>query len=155
MSVEKIRLSFLLVPVLLTLTTVTSWAGECSRATLKGRFVAFEQGQMVVAVPPIFDVGPFILTANPTFDGAGHFSGTYFASANGDIRTGTFSGTYTVLRDCTYSDDFTAIVHLPGIGDIPVPLHHQGFISGETILQEIHYIYADPGSAISGTVKRW
>lgn len=154
MSAGNIRWSFLLILVLLTITAVTTWAKECSLATLKGSFVAFEQGEIVVAAPPIFDIGPFILSANPTFDGAGHFSGTYFASANGDIRTGTFSGTYLVLHDCTYSDDFTAIVSLPGIGDIPVPLHHKGFISGDGMLQEIHYIYTDPGTAISGTVKR-
>jgi hypothetical protein len=147
------RLIFFGVLLTVLLAAVTSSAKQCSLSTLKGSFVAFEQGEIVVAAPPVFDVGPFNLTAIATYDGAGHFSGTYFASANGDIRTGTFSGTYVVLPDCTYADDFTAIVPL-AIGNLPVPLHHKGFISGAGILQEIHYIYTDPGTAVSGTAKR-
>ncbi|HMK23488.1 MAG TPA: hypothetical protein VK466_14225 [Terriglobales bacterium] len=148
--------SFLLVVLLLTATTGTGWAKGCSARTLKGTYVAFEQGQFVTDVPGLFPLGPFVNTAKATFDGEGNFSGEYVAViGDGTVRQGEFSGTYTVGSDCTYSDDFT--VTIPGI-PFPVPLHHKGFISGESILQEVHYIYVDPSSAVpgvlSGTLKK-
>jgi hypothetical protein len=142
------------VAVLLTVTTVTGWARQCSQETVKGKYVAFEQGEFVTAIPPVFPKGPFINTANATFDGAGHLSGTYIAViGDGTLRTGDFSGTYTVESDCTYSDAFT-------VTGTPVPgltLHHKGFIAGEGVLQEVHYVYIDqipvPSGVISGTLK--
>ncbi len=155
---KSFRLSFLLVTLLVTLSAALAWAGQCSVATLKGTYVAFEQGQFDVAVPGLFPSGPFVNTAKSTFDGAGNFSGKYVAViADGTVRTGTFSGTYTVASDCTYSDDF--VVTIPNV-PFDVPLHHNGFIAGEGILQEVHYVYVDPSGVvpgagvISGTLKK-
>jgi hypothetical protein len=155
MLARKLVWSFLLVVLLLTVTTGTGWATGCSRRALKGTYVAFEQGQFVKEVPGLFPLGPFVNTAKVTLDGAGHFSGEYVAViGDGTVRQGEFAGTYTVGADCTYSDDFTII-----ITGFPVPLHHKGFISGESILQEIHYNYVDPSGSLSlvasGTAKKW
>ncbi|HSB74501.1 MAG TPA: hypothetical protein VLC12_02565 [Terriglobales bacterium] len=150
--------SLVSVGLLITLSSASAWAGGCSLATLKGKYVAFEQGQFLFAVPPAFPEGPFVNAAKATFDGAGHFSGTYVAVVgSGEVREGPFSGTYSVAHDCTYSDNFN--VRIPTVsGPIIVPLHHKGFITGEYILQEVHYIYVDPSDlipgAISGTLKK-
>lgn len=125
--------------------------GRCSLATLKGSYGALEQGQIIAAAPPVFPQGPFVNAANATFDGAGHFSGKYIAViGDGTVRTGDFSGNYTVGSDCTYSDEFI-------VTGTPVPgltLHHQGSIAGEGISQEVHYIYKDPISVVSGTLRK-
>jgi hypothetical protein len=148
---RNLRLSFLLVALLITLSTTTAWARQCSSETVKGTFAAFEQGDFVAAIPPLFPQGPFVNVANPTFDGAGNFSGEYIAVVgNGTVRMGAFSGTYTVGADCTYSDEFTVTTGIP----FPVTLHHQGFITGEGILQEIHYVYTDGIAVVSGTGKK-
>ena len=152
------RSSFLLLALLTTLSAATAWAGACSLATLKGKYVAFEQGQFTVPVSPVFPLGPFVNTAKATFDGAGHFSGAYVAVvATGEVREGPFSGTYTLTSNCTYSDEFN--VTIPTDSEpIIVPLSHKGFVSGEYILQEVHYIYVGPSNfipgAISGTLKK-
>ncbi len=125
--------------------------GRCSLANLKGTYEALERGQAVVAAPPVFPQGPFVNIANVTFDGTGHFSGEYVAViGDGTVRTGEFSGKYTVGSDCTYSDEFT-------ITGTPIPgltLHHQGTIAGQGMLQEVHYIYTDPISVASGTLVK-
>ena len=151
----RIRLPFLLVALLVTMSWAPAWAGQCSLATLKGAYVAFEQGQFVTEIPGLFPLGPFVNTANATYDGAGHFSGKYVAViGDGTVRQGEFSGTYRVTSNCTYSDEFA--VTIPGV-PFPVTLHHKGFISGELILQEVHYVYAGPSgpepAVISGTLK--
>lgn len=153
---RSFRLSFLLVALLVTLSSATAWARRCSPVTVKGTHVAFEQGQFVTAVPGLFPLGPFVNTAKVTFDGAGNLSGTYVAViGDGTVRTGAVSGTYTVGSDCTYSDDF--VVTIPGVSFL-VPLHHKGFIASEGILQEVHYVYVDPSGVVlgvlSGTLKR-
>jgi hypothetical protein len=149
--VSKLRLSFLLVALLVTLSATTAWARQCSLETVKGTNVAFEQGEFVRAIPPLFPQGPFVNTANATFDGAGHFSGEYIAViGDGTVRIGEFSGTYTVGSDCTYSDDFTVTTGVP----FPVTLHHKGFITGEGTLQEVHYVYIDGIAVVSGTLKK-
>jgi hypothetical protein len=134
----------------LTQYPVRLWIAQFFRGSLKGRWVAFEQGTAVIpGVGPI----PVVLVANVTFDGAGNLSGTYRTSVGGvtSLENGTFTGTYTVTADCSYSDYFTPVPNLFSTG----PLHHTGFITGEGILQEAHYIYSDQGgSAISGTAKR-
>ena len=147
---RKVAFSFLLIVVLLTATTVTSWARQCSSQTIKGNWVAFEQGTAVIPGAPPISV---VIVADVTFDGAGNLSGTYRASIAGvtSVENGTLTGTYTVSADCSYSDFFTPSPNLFGSG----PAHHTGYISGDGILQEAHYIYSDQGgSAISGTAKR-
>jgi hypothetical protein len=121
--------------------------GRCSLATLKGGYGVLEQGTVVGQLPG-FPPPPFpvAISANPTYDGAGNFSGTFAASFGGAIVPGTFTGTYTVNPDCTYSDEFA-----------PLPdfvVHHAGTITGEGIFRQIDYIYTDAGVVIFGTAKK-
>jgi hypothetical protein len=145
MFAKKLAWSSLLIAVLLTATAVTGWARHCSEATLKGTYGVFEQGTDVFGPPnaPF----PTVLTANPTFDGAGNFSGTFTASLGGTIVPGTFTGTYKVTADCAYSDEFLVL-------PLNEVLQHTGFITGEGTLQEIHYIYSHPGVVTAGTAKK-
>jgi hypothetical protein len=140
--------SLLLAVLLLGVTTVRGWARECSLETLKGTYGVFEQGTDVVG-PPTLPPAPFptVLTANPTFDGEGNFSGTFTASFGGVFVPGTFTGTYKVTADCAYSDEFLVL-------PFRETLHHMGFITGEGKLQEIHYIYSDPHVVTAGTAKK-
>jgi hypothetical protein len=148
MFAGKLVWSSLLIAVLLTATAVTGWARHCSEATLKGTYGVFEQGTNMVGAP-IFPPAPFptVNSANPTFDGAGNFSGTYTGSFGGIIVPGTFTGTYKVTADCAYSDEFLVLPFME-------VFHHTGFITGEGALQEIHYIYADRGVVTAGTAKK-
>lgn len=121
---------------------------SCSVRTLKGTFGVLEQGTIIAQLPG-FPPPPvtFSNVALATYDGHGHFSGTFTANDAGYVSGGTFSGTYTVSTDCTYSDAFTT-------SPSSVAAHHTGAIVGEGLHQEIHFIYTDPGLAIQGTAKR-
>jgi hypothetical protein len=136
---RKLGWSCVLVALLFTLSAATAWARKCSLETVKGTYAVFEQGEVIVAVPPIFPLGPFVNVANPTFDGAGHIvSGEYTAViGNGTVRTGQISGTYQVGSDCSYSDEFTVTVTIGGTV-IPVTLHHNGFISQHIARGSLH-----------------
>lgn len=121
--------------------------GRCSLATLKGTYGVLEQGTIVGQLPG-FPPPPFpvVISAIPTYDGAGKFSGTFTASFGGAIVPGTFTGTYTVNPDCTYSDEFTPLPSLV--------VHHAGTITGEGVIRQIDYIYTDAGVVIFGTAKK-
>ena len=149
MFAAKLAWSSLLTAVLLIATAVTGWARHCSEATLKGTYGVVEQGTNVVGPPPPFPPAPFptVLKANPTYDGAGNLSGTYTGSFGGIIVPGTFTGTYKVTADCAYSDE---VLVLP-FNEV---FHHTGFITGEGTLQEIRYVYSDPGVVTAGTAKK-
>lgn len=142
----SLLLVVLLFPPLIAVGTAKA-SSDCSLATLRGAYGVLEQGTIVGQFPglppPPF---PFANTANGTYDGAGNFSGTFTASFGGAIVPGTFTGTYTVKPDCTYSDEFTP---LPGL-----VAHHQGTITGSGVFQQIAYIYKDAGLIISGTAKK-
>ncbi len=155
MFLRKMGWLFLSVLALLTISAATAWARTCSLETVKGTYGFLEQGTIVAPTPGF---APFptpyaaVLTANATFDGAGHFSGIFTASFGGFIVPGTFTGTYDVTTDCTYSDTFVPVP--TGRPPQNVALHHFGSITGEGMVQELHYIYSDPGTEISGTGKK-
>jgi len=68
---------------------------SCSLASAAGNWSLTDQGT-VVGVGPRTAVGTF------TLDGAGHLTnGVATSSLNGSIVDETFSGTYTVKRNCT------------------------------------------------------
>jgi hypothetical protein len=121
---------------------------SCSLATLNGSYGVLEQGtfltQLPGSPPPPFAAVNSVLA---TYDGAGNVSGTYTASFGGVIVPGTFTGTYTVERDCTYSMEFTAL-------PLGVVLHETGTITGRGMFQEIHLMYTDPFLVASGTGKK-
>lgn len=122
--------------------------GKCSLATLKGSYGALEQGTVVGQIPG-FPPPPWpaVNSAIATYDGAGNVSGTNTASFGGVIVPGTFAGTYTVNRDCTYSTEFTAL-------PLGVVLHETGTITGRGMFQEIHLMYTDPFLVATGTAKK-
>lgn len=120
----------------------------CSVRTLKGTFGVLEQGTILAQLP---DLPPppvvFSNVALATYDGSGHFSGTFTANDGGFVSEGTFSGTYQVTPNCTYSDEFA-------IDPSPLAAHHTGAIVDRGLEREIHFIYSDPGMVIKGTAKR-
>ena len=70
-------------------------AATCSNATLKGVAGSLDAG---------FNGGlPETTLTQATFDGQGNLSGTVTDSTNGTITTGTFTGTYSVSKNCTGS----------------------------------------------------
>ncbi len=121
-------------------------APPCSLATLNGTYGVWEQGTIAPA-PPELPI-PIVMAALATYDGAGNLSGTFQASLGGLPVPGTFSGTYTVASDCTYTETFVA--DPPG----GAPLHVSGVITGQGTFREIHYIYTDLGRVISGVAKK-
>lgn len=123
------------------------WDEKCSLETLEGTYGDFEQGT-VLAPFPGFPPPPFpvVLSGIVTYDGAGHISATYTASFGGMILPATATGKYIVKPDCTYSDTIT---EPNGPGG-----HHVGTITGEGMLQEVHFVYTDPWLVASGTLKK-
>ena len=119
--------------------------GQCSQATLEGRYGVIEQGTFVAPLPgapaPPFAVVNAVLAG---YDGAGHFAGTYTASFGGAIVSGTFRGTYAVASDCTYTDQFTA-------APLGLTLHHTGTI---TAGPQLDLMYTDPLLVGWGTGKK-
>lgn len=119
--------------------------GGCSVASLKGAYGDSEEGTIVAGfgAPPAYPAaGSGILT----FDGKGHFSANEILSFGGVVSPEVGTGTYTVNRDCTYTDVFTDTGGFTS--------HDAGIITGEGEFQELHTIYADPGVVVSGTSKK-
>jgi hypothetical protein len=151
MITRKLASSLLLVgllsPLLIGLTTANASQGHCGQATLSGKYGALEQGTVLmdigVGVTPPF---PVALSAIASFDGAGDVSGTFWASFGGVPVSGSFTGTYTVHPDCTYSDTITP----EGMS----PAHRVGTITGEGKDQELQMIYTDAWLAAYGTVRK-
>jgi hypothetical protein len=81
-------------------------AGEvesCSNAALHGSFGYTSTGALLDSfVPPPY-AGPYADIGRQTFDGNGKTRATMTLSANGNIMTATFEGTYIVHPDCTGS----------------------------------------------------
>jgi hypothetical protein len=123
-------------------------SGGCSLATLQGTYGVWEQGTFVGKIdgnPPGIQVA---IVGRVTYDGAGNLSGTWFGSFGGSVTpTLPVTGTYTVSPDCIYSDEFSP-------GGPGFFLHHSGPIVGEGKSQEVHYIYTDAGTVMSGTAQR-
>ena len=138
----------LLFPVLIGVTTVTASPGNCSLATLKGKYGSLEQGTVVVDLGAPFPPPPWpvALTAIDTYDGKGNLSGTYWANFGGIPVSGPFTGTYIVNPDCTYSDTITP--------EGESPSHRVGTITGEGIDQELQTIYTDAWLVAFGTAKK-
>jgi hypothetical protein len=138
----------LLFPLLIGVTTVNASPGNCSQATLKGKYGSLEQGTVVANLGDGFPAPPFpvALTAIDTYDGKGNVSGTYWASFDGVPVSGPFKGTYTVNPDCTYSDTITP--------EGQPPSHRVGTITGEGLDQELQTIYTDAWLVAYGTAKK-
>lgn len=122
----------------------------CSVATVKGTYGIIEQRTIVTTAgpPPLFPPGPGADIVIATYDGAGNFSGMATANQSGVPFSGSFSGTYSVNADCTFTAQYTAP---------PVPYTFQvtGIIAGQGTNQELHYIYTVPAFLVSsGTARK-
>jgi hypothetical protein len=81
--------------VFATMIAVGSASATCTNATLIGVFGSLDAG---------FNAGqPEATLTQFTADGIGNLSGTLTNSTNGVITTGTFTGTYSVSKNCTGS----------------------------------------------------
>jgi hypothetical protein len=118
----------------------------CSLATLQGNYGVLEQGTFLGPIPGA-PAPPFAYAnaVNAAFDGRGNLTGTFTASFGGVIQTGSFSGTYEVNADCTYSDHFVAL---------GIHLHHVGTITGDGMFREAQIMYTNDGVVATGTAKR-
>jgi hypothetical protein len=142
----KKLLQFFVLVLLFVFATSAVWAvtpGTCSVATLKGSFGDFEQATVLADIgfgPPPFQA---LAVAVVTYDGAGHFTSTFWGSFAGISFQASDAGTYTVDPDCTYSD------YLPSSN-----IHSRGIISGDGMQQELHFVYNDVWVFGSATFKK-
>jgi hypothetical protein len=87
------------VALALTIAPIAKAEGKgCSNATLSGTFADKDAGFITA---PSELAGPFAGVNLEIFDGHGGLSGRGIVSINGNVFQGTYSGTYTVSRDCT------------------------------------------------------
>ncbi len=67
---------------------------HCTNGTIQGRYAVRTDGALV-------GVGPFAAVGIMTFDGAGSVTNAATTSTNGNIVSGTTTGTYSVNDDCS------------------------------------------------------
>lgn len=104
---------------------------SCNNATIKGSYGINFTGTF--AATPLAEVGFY------KFNGTGSFQGTVAQSTDGTISTNkAVSGLYSVKQDCT------------------VLIYGDGSLSGIIVDggKEIFLIQTDPGSVITGTLKK-
>ncbi len=137
-----INISSILVLLFTAPTLLASPPGNCSVATLNGRYGLFGEAPATLAGMQL------VVSGIIRYDGNGHLSGESLANVEGWGVAGAdaFTGTYTVNPDCTYSG-----VHTDEGGET---LHFVGTITGSGMLQEMRFVVTDPGWAALGTVKR-
>ncbi len=121
-------------------TEKTIAAGRCGENTLRGGYGTHLSGTFFVS--PTMPV-PLASVGRLVFDGAGNFSGSDTNSFGGTVSTYPVSGTYTVERDCTG----TLNVNLPGF-----TITNNIVIVDEG--KEIFVIQTNPGTVVTGTMKR-
>ena len=114
-----------------------------SNARLKGMYGGVVHGEYSLGTPDsLVQFAGMLVT---TFDGRGNFSGLITSSDSGVITSAPITGTYQVNPDGTGS----LIASFPG----GVPDAHVAFV----ILnngKEIASIQTDPGTVVSGTLKK-
>ena len=101
--------------------------------TLNGPYVTHATGSIGGA--------PIAVVGVTTYDGHGNFTFSATISFNGSVSKGSGSGTYTVNRDCTGSQNFG-----------PEIAHYDFVVNGGG--REITYIQTDPGTVVTVTSTR-
>ncbi len=141
-STKLIGISLMLLVLFAGQPLYASPPGNCSLATLNGSYSFFEAATLI-GDPAMRMVTSGIIR----FDGNGKSSGESITNVEGSGVAGvdSFTGTYAVNSDCTYSGDLT------GGG---VTFHFVGTITGDGMLRETHYVITDPGWFAPGTVKK-
>lgn len=105
--------------------------GACSLATLQGSYALFGQGMATTLNAAIAHVGTV------TYDGAGNFFGSDTIMLNGAMVPDTFTGTYTVSKECLASANINS--------DMMGPVQELGWIVGTGKSQEVRLIGTDAG----------
>jgi hypothetical protein len=115
--------------------------GRCSLATLNGMYTAMQSGFQVSGNSK----EPFATAATYVFDGRGHEHGITTRSVNGNIsRHLTFTGTYTLSRDCFGTETVT---------DSTGAVRHYDFSTVPSGIR-FSFIRTDPGVVGSGFGER-
>lgn len=141
-SMRLIGVSLILLILSAAQRLYASPPGNCSLASLNGSYSFFEAATLI-GDPAMRMVTSGIIH----FDGNGNSSGESITNMEGWGVAGadTFTGTYSVNSDCTYSGDLT------GGG---VTFHFVGTIAGAGMFQETHYVITDSGWFAPGIVKK-
>jgi hypothetical protein len=105
--------------VFATLIAVGSASAVCSNGTLKGSYGSLEFGDKL----PSYGVTLTHFVA----DGNGNVSGMVTNSSNGTISTATFTGTYSVARNCTGSYTVTLSNSQTANGNFVIDNARKGF----------------------------
>lgn len=113
----------------------------CSDATLKGTYADKDTGFITA---PAALAGPFAGVNLETFDGDGALTGAGTVSLNGNIVQQTYTGTYTVNRDCTGT--YTVQNSLG--------LTINAFFVIDDAGAELRIVITDPGTAITCIARR-
>jgi len=138
------------IPVAAQSSAIVDKSASCSMTTLRGSYGGFAQGTILVQLPgmpaPPF---PWAGVGLHNFDGSGNWSVTYAMGIGGAVVPwgAQMIGTYTISRDCTLAIQGT---------DMPTgsPVAITGTISGEGLLQEVHFMYAVPYTFASGMLRK-
>lgn len=106
----------------------------CSLTSLKGPYALERQGTIIAQLPGFpAPPAPFGEVNIATFNGAGSFSGSAVVNIGGvALNPVTFTGTYTVNRDCTGTDTVFTSVGVALHNSIVVIAGGQRFISTQT-----------------------
>lgn len=124
----------------------TRWktpVGECSEASVKGPYSLFGQGTLHLPDTPAL---PARQTGLVTYNGRGNFYGSETANLAGEIEHNTFTGTYSVGRNCSVSAELASSSGLN--------LHLAGVITGEGVRQAVHVLIAQRGFVFVNAIKR-
>ncbi len=116
--------------------------GGCSVGSLRGSYALYGGGSVTPNDPPLLDRDVGIVN----YDGAGNFTGYDTAMVGGMLIPDSFTGSATVTAGCAVSIEINTTAF--GV------LHAKGWLTGEGKLQEVQFIYTDPGLLATATIRK-
>jgi hypothetical protein len=114
-----LRARTLIVLIAAAMATTPAWSA-CSNASLSGVF-GYSHARLAGPDEPYATVGQI------TADGKGNLTGLFTESAYGTTRSGTFTGTYSILPNCTGSGSFSDEQDSPTAFNFVLDDSHKGF----------------------------
>jgi hypothetical protein len=132
MRIQGIVVTFVFVAML-----AASEASACSNATLNGAY-GYHHGRVGGPGNPTTVVGQIIA------DGLGNLSGSYTLSRDGNVSTGTFTGTYSISKNCTGTLSLSSEDNVPADFNIFLDDGNKGFQMIQT-----DYNFDQPGFALA------
>ncbi len=127
--------------LLATITVARPSLAACTDATLTGIY-GYYHGR------PSGGAGVRIVVGQITADGKGNLSGSFTMSNTGTISTGTFTGSYSVAKNCTGNFTFTSEDATPAHFNIALDDDHRGFQMVQTDAG-----YTQPGYGLAQTIN--